>query len=71
MQEELPRPLNYQEDNGAMFSGCGVVDDENTSGLFGDEKGPGKGGLIALYTQNNELNGHRGQDQCIAYSKDN
>ena len=36
--EELPRPLNYQEDNGAMFSGCGVVDDENTSGLFGDEK---------------------------------
>ncbi len=69
--EELPRPLNYQEDNGAMFSGCGVVDDENTSGLFGDEKGPGKGGLIALYTQNNELNGHRGQDQCIAYSKDN
>ena len=23
--EELPRPLNYQEDNGAMFSGCGVV----------------------------------------------
>lgn len=44
---------------------------ENTSGLFGDEKGPGKGGLIALYTQNNELNGHRGQDQCIAYSKDN
>ena len=53
-----------------MFSGCGVVDDENTSGLFGDEKGPGKGGLIALYTQNNELNGHRGQDQCIAYSKD-
>ena len=32
--EELPRPLNYQEDNGAMFSGCGVVDDENTSGFI-------------------------------------
>ena len=50
--EELPRPLNYQEDNGAMFSGCGVVDDENTSGLFGDEKRTWKRWTYrALYTE--------------------
>lgn len=69
--EELPTALYYQEDQGAMFSGSCVVDDENQSGLFGNEKGKGKGGLVAIYTQNNELNGHRGQDQCLAYSKDN
>lgn len=66
--KELPRPLKFQEDNGAMFSGCGVVDDKNTSGLFGDEKGEGKGGLVIIYTQDNP---GRGQDQCLAYSKDN
>ena len=66
--KELPRPLKFQEDNGAIFSGCGVVDDKNTSGLFGDEKGEGKGGLVVIYTQDNP---GRGQDQCLAYSKDN
>ncbi len=65
--EELPIALYYQEDMGAIFSGSCVVDDENKSGLFGDEKGPGTGGLVAIYTQNND---GRGQDQAIAYSKD-
>lgn len=66
--EELPMALYYQEDQGAMFSGSCVVDDENKSGLFGDKKGAGTGGLVAIYTQNND---GRGQDQAIAYSKDN
>lgn len=66
--EELPMALYYQEDKGAMFSGSCVVDDTNKSGLFGKETGAGKGGLVAIYTQNNE---GRGQDQCLAYSKDN
>ena len=66
--EELPIALYYQEDQGAMFSGSCVVDDTNVSGLFGEEKGEGKGGLVAIYTQNND---GRGQDQAIAFSKDN
>ena len=66
--EDLPIALDYQEDMGAIFSGSCVVDDENKSGLFGDKTGPGTGGLVAIYTQNND---GRGQDQALAYSKDN
>lgn len=61
--EELPTALYPETDGGAMFSGCCIVDKDNTTGFFGE----GKEGLVAIYTQDN---GNRGQDQCLAYSKD-
>lgn len=44
---------------GAIFSGCCVVDNDNTAGL-------GKGAIIAFYTSAGE-----NQTQCMAYSTDN
>ncbi|GAA6316586.1 MULTISPECIES: GH32 C-terminal domain-containing protein [Anaerostipes] len=61
--EELPIALYPESDGGAMFSGCCVVDKDNTTGFFGQ----GKEGLVAIYTQDN---GDKGQEQCLAYSKD-
>lgn len=61
--EELPEALYPESDGGAMFSGCCVVDKDNTTGFFGQ----GKEGLAAIYTQDN---GDKGQEQCLAYSKD-
>jgi fructan beta-fructosidase len=52
----LPIAL-YPDEIGAIWSGCAVVDAENTSGLV-----PG-GGLIAIFTYEN-------QSQGIAYSQD-
>lgn len=51
----------YPDENGAMFSGCIVVDDKNTSGFFEE----GKGGLVALITADGE-----GQRIKLAYSTD-
>lgn len=51
----------YPDANGAMFSGCIVADEENTSGLFlGSE-----GGLVALITADGN-----GQRIKLAYSED-
>lgn len=61
--EELPIALYPEADGGAMFSGCAVVDKNNTSGFF-DKEGEG---LVVIYTQDN---GDQGQEQCLAYSKD-
>ncbi|HEL1623415.1 TPA: GH32 C-terminal domain-containing protein [Streptococcus suis] len=58
--EEQPISL-YPDANGTMFSGCIVVDDKNTSGLFEE----GQGGLVALITVNGE-----GQRVKLAYSTD-
>ncbi|WP_369350350.1 GH32 C-terminal domain-containing protein [Streptococcus hillyeri] len=58
--EEQPIAF-YPDANGTMFSGCIVVDDKNTSGLFED----GNGGLVALITVNGE-----GQRIKLAYSTD-
>ncbi|CYT97513.1 DUF1080 domain-containing protein [Streptococcus suis] len=58
--EEQPIAL-YPDANGTMFSGCIVVDDKNTSGLFEE----GQGGLVALITVNGE-----GQRVKLAYSTD-
>lgn len=44
---------------GTIFSGCCVVDNDNTAGL-------GKGAIIAFYTSAGE-----NQTQCMAYSTDN
>lgn len=52
----------YPDENGSMFSGCIVVDDKNTSGLFGDGD---QGGLVALITANGN-----GQRIKLAYSTD-
>ena len=58
--EEQPIAL-YPDANGAMFSGCIVADEQNTSGLFAD----GKGGLVALITADGN-----GQRIKLAYSTD-
>lgn len=58
--EEQPIAL-YPDANGAMFSGCIVADEQNTSGLFAD----GKGGLVALITADGN-----GQRIKLAYSAD-
>nr|WP_205396301.1 GH32 C-terminal domain-containing protein [Streptococcus lutetiensis] len=51
----------YPDYNGAMFSGCIVADNNNTSGLFDGNNG----GLVALITADGE-----GQRIKLAYSKD-
>ena len=51
----------YPDANGAMFSGCIVVDEKNTSGLFSGNDG----GLVALITANGN-----GQRIKLAYSTD-
>ena len=54
---------------GAIFSGSAVVDDDNTSGLFTDNK-PGESKLVALFTHDggDASKGH--EKQSLAYSKD-
>lgn len=51
----------YPDANGTMFSGCIVVDEKNTSGLFKN----GEGGLVALITADGN-----GQRIKVAYSED-
>lgn len=58
--DEEPIAL-YPDANGAMFSGCIVVDDKNTSGFFNEDKG----GLVALITADGN-----GQRIKLAYSTD-
>ncbi len=58
--EDQPIAL-YPDANGAMFSGCIVVDENNTSGLFSGEEG----GLVALITADGN-----GQRIKLAYSED-
>lgn len=56
------RPIAFYPDaNGAMFSGCIVADENNTSGLFSGENG----GLVALITADGN-----GQRIKVAYSED-
>jgi len=59
--EEQPIAL-YPDANGAMYSGCMVVDEDNTSGFFDGIQG---GGLVALITADG--NGERIK---LAYSTD-
>lgn len=59
--EHLPVALS-EEDGVMIFSGCAVVDRENTSG-FGS---PGAPALVAIYTGHTEHEQH----QNIAYSRD-
>lgn len=51
----------YPDTNGAMFSGCIVADEKNTSGLFSSSEG----GLVALITCDGN-----GQRIKLAYSED-
>ncbi len=54
---------------GMVFSGSAVVDEENTSGFFTDNK-PGESKLVALFTSHGGDTTHGTQKQSIAYSKD-
>ncbi len=58
-----------QDDLGAVFSGSAVVDSDNTTGFFTDNK-PGESMLVALFTSHGGDTTHGTQKQCIAYSKD-
>lgn len=51
----------YPDSNGYMFSGCVVIDEHNSSGLFKTDKG----GLVAIITANGN-----GQRMKLAYSED-
>ena len=59
--EEQPIAL-YPDANGAMFSGCMVIDENNTTGFFDGIPG---GGLVALITADGN-----GQRIKLAYSTD-
>lgn len=68
--EELPVALEPDE-MGMIFSGCGVIDRDNTSGLF-DESTPPGARMVVIYTSaGGEENGYAGEKQSLAYSKDN
>ena len=58
-----------QDHLGAVFSGSCVVDENNTSGFFTDNK-PGESRLVALYTSDGGDTTYGHEKQCIAYSKD-
>ncbi len=58
-----------QDSFGAVFSGSAVVDEDNTTGFFTDNK-PGESKLVALYTSDGGDTTHGVEKQCIAYSKD-
>ena len=63
--ENLPIALEPDE-LGTIFSGCCIVDKDDTSGLFG-----GKSGLIAYYTAHLDRGEkHCIETQCMAYSTD-
>lgn len=54
---------------GAIFSGSAVVDENNTSGLFTDNK-PGESKLVALFTHDGGDTSKGYEKQSLAYSKD-
>lgn len=59
-------PAISPDSYGEIYSGCAVVDENNTSGLFDDTAA--KQGIVAFYT----VNSSQGvQEQCMAYSLDN
>lgn len=62
--EQMPLAIQI-DDNGLIFSGCGVEDLNNDSGLFSQNK-KGDSYLIVYYT----YNGANGQSQAYAYSTD-
>ncbi|MGN7310986.1 glycoside hydrolase family 32 protein [Alkalicoccobacillus gibsonii] len=64
--EEMPIAL-FPDEHGVIFSGCAVVDWNNTTGLFENEPG-----LVAIYTNTDQYPGsdRSRQRQSIAYSKD-
>lgn len=61
-----PGDVNAGDGKKYIFSGSAVVDKDNTSGFFDGIEG---GGLVAAYTEDNDVAGT--QQQSIAYSKDN
>ncbi len=63
-------PAIIQDDGlGAIFSGSAVVDENNTSGLFTDNK-PGESKLVAIFTHDGGDTSQGVEKQSLAYSKD-
>ena len=66
--KELPIAIP-QDSVGDVFSGGAVVDEDNTSGFFTDNK-PGESKLVAFFTAHGKDLTHGLQKQCLAWSKD-
>ncbi len=63
-------PVAIPADNlGNIWSGCGVIDEKNTSGLF-DESTPPASRLVAIYTNQGGDETYGNQKQSLAYSTD-
>lgn len=60
----------YPDRFGRIFSGCGVIDKKNSSGLFPPEVLPGSR-MVALYTYDGGDAEHGWQNIALAYSLDN
>ncbi|MBC8570337.1 GH32 C-terminal domain-containing protein [Zongyangia hominis] len=54
---------------GNIWSGCGIIDEKNTSGLF-DESTPPASRLVAIYTNQGGDETYGNQKQSLAYSTD-
>lgn len=64
-------PVTMTPDNlGAIFSGCGVIDRENTCGLF-PESVPKDERMVAIFTHSGGDTTYGGEKQSLAYSTDN
>ncbi|MDF2567444.1 MAG: beta-fructosidase, levanase/invertase [Oscillospiraceae bacterium] len=61
--------IDQDDGLGAIFSGSAVVDENNTSGLFTDNK-PGESKLVAIFTHDGGDTTLGYEKQSIAYSKD-
>lgn len=65
---ELPVAVKPDE-LGVIYSGCAVVDEENTSGFFTDNT-PDQSKLVIIFTHHGGDETHGREKQSIAYSKD-
>lgn len=66
---EMPVTMTPDE-LGAIFSGCGVIDRNNTSGLF-DESTPPDERMVAIFTHSGGDTTYGNEKQSLAYSLDN
>lgn len=67
--QQLDIAIKQDDGLGAIFSGCAVVDEKNTSGLFTDNK-PGESKLVAIFTHSGGDTSKGHEKQSLAYSKD-
>lgn len=65
------QPIAIKPDSlGVIYSGCAVVDEDNTTGFFTDNT-PDQSKLVAIFTHHGGDQTHGLEKQSLAYSKDN